>query len=105
REGGPGVVHRVVALLKDGERIVAFTMGDNNPIADFEPLTLDRPVERVVLIAPYLGWWMTPTTGWLLLGISALLGLRAALRWKAHKRGRACTEVPRIVGRRRSVVV
>ena len=84
-EAAPRVVHRVVALLDQGEDVVAFTMGDNNAAPDPAPTTLDRSVARVVWMAPYAGWWVTPTTGWLLLGISGLLVLRAALGWAAQR--------------------
>jgi len=90
-EGIPSIVHRVVALIDDGERRFALTMGDNNPVPDPEPLTLDKPIPRVVLILPYLGWWATPALGWHLLAISALLGLRLTLRWRAQRKARAST--------------
>lgn len=85
-EGMPKVVHRVVALQTDGQRIVARTMGDNNPVLDPQPLTLDKNVARVVLIIPYFGWWVTPAVGWHLLGVGALLSLRATLRWRAQQK-------------------
>ena len=86
KEGIPSIVHRVVVLQNDGKRIVALTMGDNNPVADLEPLFLDNTFPRVVLILPYLGWWATPALGWHLLAISALLGLRLTLRWRTQRK-------------------
>ena len=62
-QGISNIVHRVVALQKDSQHIVALTMDDNNPVLDPEPLNLNRPVARIVLILPYLGWWMTPLIG------------------------------------------
>ena len=91
-EGIPNVVHRVLALQTEGQRIVALTMGDNNPVPDLAPLTLDRPVARVVLMIPYAGWWMTPALGWHLLGVGALLGLRTTLSWGAQRKKESGTK-------------
>ena len=91
-EGIPSIVHRVVVLQNDGKGIVALTRGDNNPVPDLEPLTLDKTFPRVVLILPYLGWWATPALGWHLLAISALLGLRLTLRWRAQRKLVASTK-------------
>ncbi len=85
-EGIPSIVHRVVVLVDESERRFALTLGDNHPVLDPEPRTLDKPVPRVVLTLPYLGWWMTPALGWYLLGISALLWARVALRWRARRK-------------------
>lgn len=82
----PNIVHRVVVVQSDGERIVAATMGDNNPVPDPQLLTLERPVPRVVLIVPRLGWWMTPTVGWYVLAVGVLLGVRLSFRWRAQRK-------------------
>ena len=90
-EGTPNIIHRVVALMEDGQRIVAITRGDNNPVPDPEPLMLDGAVERVVLWVPYVGWWLTPTRGWHLLGAAALLGLGIAFRRTLKGKNSHCT--------------
>ena len=91
-EGAPIIAHRVVALLDDGNQIVALTMGDNNPVPDPDPLVLDKPVRRAVLIVPYLGLWLNPQVQWLLVGMcAALLGLIAVLRWSERRKTRNCT--------------
>ncbi len=104
-KGTPSVLHRVVALVDDGNRMIAFTQGDNNPVLDPDPLTLDRPFQRVVLIVPYLGWWVTPALVWHLLGISALLWVRIALRWRAQRKTKNPTKVPRHIGTKDDAVV
>ena len=103
--GGPDVVHRVAALFQDRERIVAITMGDNNPLPDPRAVPLDGTVPRVVLTLPYLGWALTPGLGWVALAISALLSLRVALRWKAQWKRRTCTKVLRHIGTKGDAVV
>ena len=77
--GGVSIVHRVVMLETGGEHPVAMTMGDNNPVPDPEQLVLDRPVARVVWMAPHLGWIVNPNLGWVLLVVGAVAGLRALL--------------------------
>ena len=69
----------MAAVAKDGERLLAITKGDNNPVFDPEPVTLDRPVARVVLAIPQVGWFVTLETAWRIWVISALLGLTIAL--------------------------
>ena len=71
-KGMPGIVHRVVGLLEDGERTFAITMGDNNPVSDPDLLVLDEPVGRIILIVPYLGWLITPAIAWQLATILLL---------------------------------
>ena len=80
-EGVPNIVHRVVSLQDDGQTRVAVTQGDNNPVPDPGLLTLDKSVDRVVLILPHVGWWVTPALGWYLLAFGALLGVRVVFRW------------------------
>ena len=75
----PFTAHRVAAVAKDGERPVAITKGDNNPVFDPEPVTLDGPVARVVLAIPRVGWFVTLETAWRIWVMSALLGLTIAL--------------------------
>ncbi len=77
--GGASVVHRVAVLETGGGHPVAMTMGDNNPVPDPEQLVLNRPVARVVWMAPRLGWIINPNLGWVLLVIGAVAGLRALL--------------------------
>ena len=81
----PFTAHRVAVVAKDGERAVVITKGDNNPVFDPEPVTLHRPVARVVLVIPWVGWFVTLTTVWCLLAASALLGLRIAWPWLAQR--------------------
>jgi signal peptidase len=92
-EGNRNIVHRVVALQDDGQRIVAITKGDNNPVPDPEALMLDGPVSRLVLTIPYVGWWFTPFLGWYLLGVGTLLGLKATLSWSAQRKTNRSTKV------------
>ncbi len=80
------IAHRVVVVVRDGERAFAMTQGDNNPVFDLDPVTLDRPVARVVLVIPWVGWFLTLTTVWCLLAAIALLGLRVAWPWLAQRR-------------------
>ena len=80
-EGVPNIVHRVVSMQDDGQSRVAVTQGDNNPVPDPGLLTLGKSVDRVVLILPYVGWWVTPALGWYLLAFGALLGVRVVFRW------------------------
>jgi len=89
-EGVPNIVHRVVSLQDDGQSRVAVTQGDNNPVPDPGLLTLDKSVDRVFLILPHVGWWVTPALGWYLLAFGALLGVRVVFSL------RSC----RIAGRR-----
>ena len=84
--GAPSIVHRVVVLENADRGAVAWTKGDNNLALDAQPLALDGPVDRVVLTVPYLGWVATPTVGWLLLGLVALLALRKMSAWVADSR-------------------
>ena len=77
------ISHRVVLVVKDGERAFAITQGDNNPVVDPEPVALDRPVARFFLVLPWVGWFLTLTTVWCVLGVIALLGLRVAWPWLA----------------------
>ena len=79
----PLVVHRVVALLKDAEHITAVTKGDNNPMSDPIPLTLDKSVGRVIVVMPDLVSRGTLTLAWGLLAICALLGQWPGLRRRA----------------------
>ncbi len=92
-EGTRNIVHRVVALQDDGQRIVAITKGDNNLVPDPEALMLDGPVSRLVLTIPYVGWWFTPFLGWYLLGVGTLLGLKATLSWNAQRKTNRSTKV------------
>ena len=82
----PFTGHPVAVVVKDGERAVVITKGDNNPVFDPEPVTLHRPVARVVLVTPWVGWFITLTTVWCLLAASALLGFRIAWPWLAQRR-------------------
>ena len=82
----PFTAHRVDVFLKNGERAVAITKGDNSPGFDPEPLTLDRPVARVVLAIRRVGWFVTSETAWRLWVIVALLGLTIALPRLAERR-------------------
>ena len=77
--------HRVVLVVKDGERAFAMTQGDNNPVFDPDPVTLDRPVARVFLVIPWVGWFITLTAVWCLLAAIALLGLRIVWPWLAQR--------------------
>ena len=56
----PFTAHRVDAVVKDRDRAIAITKGDNSPVVDPEPFTLDRPVARVTLVIPRVGWFVTP---------------------------------------------
>ena len=94
KEGVPFIVHRVMMLKEYDERIVALTMGDNNPEPDPRPLSLERSVIRVDLIVPYLGWFLNPEIGWYLLGACTLLSVRIAYRWKAQRVTRIRANVP-----------
>lgn len=76
----PLVVHRVVALLRDAEHITAGTKGDNNPMSDPIPFTLDKPVGRVIVVMPDLVSRGTLTLAWGLLATCAFLGHRFRLR-------------------------
>ena len=82
----PFTAHRVDVVVRDGERAVAITKGDNNSVSDPEPLTLDGPVARVVLAIPRVGWFVTPEAAWRLWVMSALLGLTIALPRLAERR-------------------
>ena len=82
----PFTAHRVDLVVKDRQRLVAITKGDNNSVLDPEPLTLDRPVARVILVIPRVGWFVTLSTVWRLWAINALLGLTIALPWLAERR-------------------
>lgn len=85
-QGTPCIVHRVVALVKEGECISALTMGDNNLMPDPAPFALHKPVPWVVWTVPYLGWFVTPFAGWSLLGLGVLLGLWGVLcMWDSRK--------------------
>ncbi len=75
----PFTAHRVAVVEKDGERALAITKGDNNLVPDPEPVILDRPVARVVLEIPRVGWFVTLSTAWRLWVMSALLGLTNAI--------------------------
>ncbi len=77
--------HRVVLVVKDGEQPVAITQGDNNPVFDPDPVTLDRPVARAFLVIPRVGWLMSLAIVWFLLAAIALLGLRIAWPWLAQQ--------------------
>ncbi len=94
-EGDPNIIHRVVALMEDGHRIVAITKGDNNPVPDPDPLILNGAVARVVLGLPYVGWWLTPALGWYLLGAALVLGLRTILRWRTQLKFAAVRKIHR----------
>ena len=82
----PFTTRRVDVVVKEGERAVAFTKGDDNPVVDSEPLTLNRPVARVIRAIPLVGRFMTRGTVWRLWAVNALLGLRFALRWLGERR-------------------
>ena len=82
----PFTAHRVAVVAKDGERPVAVTKGDNNPVVDPELVILDRPVARVVLAIRRGGWFVTSETAWRLWVIVALLGLTIALPRLAERR-------------------
>ncbi len=82
----PFTAHRVDAVVKGGERAVVITKGDNNSVLDPEPVTLDRPVARVVLAIPLVGWFVTLETAWRVWVISALLWLSIALPRLAERR-------------------
>lgn len=84
-EAIPNIIHRVAVLKHDGQRIAAITMGDNNPVPDPEPLTLNRPLARVVLMIPYIGWLFTPVLGWHLLAVGILLGVRGYSSWRTQR--------------------
>ena len=70
----PDTVHRVVAVIEQGERRMAIIKGDNSPLPDPGLIPLDGPVIRVGVVLPYLGWWFPPRVVWLLLAGLALLG-------------------------------
>ena len=80
----PLVVHRVLAVLTDAEHITAVTKGDNNPMPDLIPVTLDRPVTRVAFVLPALVSSSTVTLVWYLCVIGALLGQWLGLRRRAQ---------------------
>ena len=82
----PFTAHRVAVVVKDGERAVVITKGDNNPVFDPDPGTLDRPVARAFLVIPRVGWLMGPATLWCLLAAIELLGLRIAWPWLAQQK-------------------
>ncbi len=82
----PFTAHRVAVVAKDVERPIAITKGDNNRVFDPEPVTLDRPVARVVLAIPLVGWFVTPETAWRIWVINALLVLTIALPRLAERR-------------------
>ena len=69
----PYTVHRVVDIVEDQERRLAITQGDNNPVPDPELVPLDRPVIRVGVILPHLGWWLSREVVWSLYAIAALV--------------------------------
>lgn len=84
-ENKVNIVHRVISLETKGGRILAQTKGDHNPAADPFLVPLDKDVQVVMKVIPYVGLVSaaaTPAMGWNLIGLAALLGARFLL----HKR-------------------
>jgi len=74
------VVHRVVELGVTGQQVIISTKGDNNQVLDPSRLKLGRPIDRVVLTIPYMGWVVTSAVSWSFVNLSMLLGFIALVR-------------------------